>query len=168
MITALCGQAGGITKSGKPCRIRVSDSGRLCMAHDPQHRKAKSEAAAKGGRVTKLDRALRIAGLDADFAEARRQFAAALRGEVTDQHARAVLNMARTMTELSDLSISILDADRDDEQHGPLQDLVFALERLRADSGAQEASVPPEGRRPRRTQSESVRAQLRTEGEDMT
>ena len=39
MITALCGQAGGITKSGKPCRIRVSDSGRLCMAHDPQHRK---------------------------------------------------------------------------------------------------------------------------------
>ena len=39
MITALCGQAGGITKSGKPCPIRVSDSGRLCMAHDPQHRK---------------------------------------------------------------------------------------------------------------------------------
>ena len=135
MMAALCGDSGGVTVVGAPCRARIAAGGGLCMAHDPQHRAQKSATAAQGGRVTRLDRALRTTGLDGFFESAKDNLAAALRGDISDQHARSVLNSARTITELADLSMSLLESDRDED--GQLIELVDALHRLREASAGE-------------------------------
>ena len=48
-MAVLCGDFGGVTVAGVPCRTRVSPNGGLCMAHDPQRRVRKLAMAAQGG-----------------------------------------------------------------------------------------------------------------------
>ena len=81
---------------------------------------------------TKLDRALTLAGMENFFEATKEKLSGALQGNVSDQHARAILNMAKALTELADLSVSVLDNEHDNA-HEPRQDLVAALQALRRD-----------------------------------
>jgi hypothetical protein len=57
-----CGDAGGMTKDGKPCRspLGLGDNG-LCMNHDPDRQAAAREVRAAGGRAAgEAKRAARV------------------------------------------------------------------------------------------------------------
>jgi len=52
-----CGEAGGVSKTGRPCvSVWIDRSSHLCRAHDPAQRKQRLDDSRKGGRRSRSSR----------------------------------------------------------------------------------------------------------------